>query len=159
MKTVFVLFMSLAAIVRAQDPQQPEEQKRLQSVTWDLNSHKLVWVVEKGVEQNGQFISKTTDRYEISPDNAVMSFANERRGFTEEEAASLSKLLDTLSLYCAESVIWWDQGEGDKLDGPETPGNDSDTPKKEKVQSQPHSHQPAEAVADPLLVASGARLP
>jgi hypothetical protein len=46
-----------------------------------------------------------------------MAFSNEKRGFTQEEAASLHKLLDTLSLYCAESVVWWDQGEGERLDG------------------------------------------
>ncbi len=45
-----------------------------------------------------------------------MKFADEQRGFTREEATSLHKLLDTLSLYCAESVIWWDQGQGEPVD-------------------------------------------
>ena len=139
MKTAVVMLLSMAGLSCAQDkkvdnnrpePKQSErggaervvpegagDKKRLQSVTWDLNSHKLVWVIQHGVEQNGQFVAKSSDRYEISPDEAVMKFANEQRGFTKEEATSLHKLLDTLSLYCAESVIWWDQGQGEPVDG------------------------------------------
>lgn len=134
MKTAVVLMLSMAAISCAQDrkaeskpgdqgqadrevARNPGEKKRLESVTWDLKSHTLVWVIQTGEEKNGQFLANRSDRYEIRPDKATMSFANELRGFTQEEAASLHKLLDTLSLYCAESVIWWDQGEGEKLDG------------------------------------------
>ncbi|MFN7996382.1 MAG: hypothetical protein U0Q18_22410 [Bryobacteraceae bacterium] len=115
--TLIPLLFSLAAILCAEDGK-PAEQKRLYSVTWDLASHKLVWVVEHGSEQNGKFVAAGSDRYEISPDQATMSFANENRAFTEEEAASLHRLLDTLSIYCAESVVWWDQGKGDKVDAP-----------------------------------------
>lgn len=133
MKTVVVLLLSMAGLSCAQDkrvekraenkpPEQARDKKRLQSVTWDLKSHKLMWVVQQGVEENGQFVSKGADRYEISPDEAVMKFANEQRGFTREEATSLHKLLDTLSLYCAESVVWWDQGQGEPLDGSEGHG-------------------------------------
>lgn len=137
MRMALVLFISLAAISCAED-RKPAEQKRLESVTWDLNSHKLVWVVQHGAEQNGKFVPTGSDRYEISPDDAVMSFANEKRGFTAEEASSLHKLLDTLSVYCAESVIWWDQGEGDKIDKP-------GAPKGEKVEhkSRPDRGQPS----------------
>jgi hypothetical protein len=67
---------------------------------------------------DGKFVASASNKYEISPDKAVMAFADEKRGFTEEEATSLHRLLDTLSLYCAESVIWWDQGQGDPL-GPD----------------------------------------
>ena len=129
MKTALVLLLSVAAISCAED-KKPADQKRLQSVTWDLTTHKLVWVVQRGTEQNGQFTPAGADRYEIAPDDAVMSFSNEKRGFTTDEAASLHKLLDTLSLYCAESVIWWDQGQGDKLDEQNAPkGEKVDTPK------------------------------
>jgi hypothetical protein len=129
MKTAVVMLLSMAGLSCAQDKKadnnRPEtkqseragDKKRLQSVTWDLNSHKLVWVIQHGVEENGQFVAKGSDRYEISPDEATMKFANEQRGFTREEATSLHKLLDTLSLYCAESVIWWDQGQGEPVDG------------------------------------------
>ncbi len=117
MKTVWVLLLSFAAVAGAADKKtdQPNK-KRLESVTWDLKNHKLVWVVQSGAEVDGEFVPSSSDKYEISPDDAVMSIGQERRGFTEEEAASLHKLLDTLSLYCAESVVWWDQGQGVKLD-------------------------------------------
>lgn len=131
MRTVLVLLLSITAISCAEekDKDQKPEQKRLESVTWDLNSHKLVWVIQHGSDQNGKFVGTGADRYEISPDEATMQFSNEKRGFTAEEAASLHKLLDTLSLYCAESVIWWDRGEGDKVGSP-------DGAKKEKVRRQ-----------------------
>jgi len=108
------LLLCFAALSCAQDRR---EKKRIESVTWDLKDHKLIWVVQRGTEgPGGQFNVKSSDRYEISPDEAVMFFANEKRGFTSEEAASLHKLLDTLSVYCAESVVWWDRGEGQRLD-------------------------------------------
>jgi len=111
MKTALVLLISLTACGWAQS-QQAEKTKRLQSVTWDLNTHKLVWVVETGSKVDGQFVPESTARYEVSPDDAVMSFADEQRGFDQDEAAQLHHLLDVLSIYCAESVVWWDQGQG-----------------------------------------------
>jgi hypothetical protein len=106
----------LAALSCAEDQRAPEK-KRLESVTWDLKAHRLVWTIQKGVEaKDGDFQVKSTERYEISPDEAVMLFAEEKRGFTKDEARALHRLLDTLSQYCAESVVWWDRGEGDRLD-------------------------------------------
>jgi hypothetical protein len=93
------------------------EARRLGTVTWDLKNHKLVWTIEKGATVNGEFVAATSDRYEISPDDAVMAFSDQKRGFTEAEATSLHRLLDVLSLYCAESVVWWDQGQGTPVDG------------------------------------------
>jgi hypothetical protein len=123
MKTVLALLVSFAAMTFAQDMDpgaaQKDEQtskRRLQSVTWDLNSHKLVWVVQNGSQVGDKFVASSTDKYEISPDKAVMEYADQKRGFTEQEATSLHHLLDVLSLYCAESVIWWDQGNGSPVD-------------------------------------------
>ena len=113
MKTLAVWLLFTAAVC-AQSP--APETKRLSSVNWDLKSHKLVWVVQNGTVVNGEFRTTSSDTYEISPDKAVMAYADEKRGFTAEEAAVLHKLLDTLSLYCAESVVWWDRGQGVKLD-------------------------------------------
>lgn len=148
MKTAVLLLLSLAGISCAQDkkmdnkstenkaPETTQDKKRLESVTWDLKTHKLVWVVEHGAEENGEFVAKSSDRYEISPDDAVMAFSDEKRGFTREEASSLHKLLDTLSLYCAESVIWWDQGEGNPLDG--APGKKPAEGNGQRVEQKPH---------------------
>jgi hypothetical protein len=114
MKNAAVLLLSLA-FASAQDST-PETVKHLKSVTWDLNTHKLVWVVETGTKTNGDFVASGTARYEVSPDEARMKFADETRGFTAEEAASLHHLLDVLSVYCAESTVWWDQGKGVPID-------------------------------------------
>ncbi len=123
MKTVLALILSIAAVSFAADsktvnrlPDKPEQVKRLGSVTWDLATHKLVWVVEKGTMVNDEFVPASEERYEISPDQATMAIAGETRGFAGSEAISLHKLLDTLSVYCAESVVWWDQGQGTPLD-------------------------------------------
>jgi hypothetical protein len=100
----------------AEDQRAPEK-KRLESVTWDLKSHKLIWVVQKGTDaKDGGFQVKSSEKYEISPDDAVMTVLEEKRGFTKDEAKALHRLLDTLSQYCAESVVWWDRGEGNRLD-------------------------------------------
>lgn len=164
MKTAVVLMLSMAAISCAQDKRtenQPgenaKEKKRLESVTWDLTNHKLTWVVQRGTERNGEFVPSQSDRYEITPDDAVMSFANEKRGFTQEEAASLHKLLDTLSLYCAESVIWWNQGEGERLDGNkpsrrEKPRHHAPEPGKKQRVEQPDP-PPAAPPGNSVLVA------
>jgi len=119
MKTAFVLALSLSAACFAADPKPVKEPssptgevKRLGSVTWDLDRHKLVWTVQKGSMVNGEFMPASEQKYEISPDKALMMVADEERGFDGKEAVSLHRLLDTLSLYCAESVVWWDEGEG-----------------------------------------------
>lgn len=126
MKKAAILIFSFVALAMAQD-KAPETVKRLSSVTWDLNTHKLVWVVQTGTEVNGEFVPKASSKYEVSPDDANMKFADETRGFTAEEAASLHHLLDVLSLYCAESTEWWEQGQGaptgTKTTVPETKGN------------------------------------
>jgi hypothetical protein len=138
LRTAVVLFLSFAGLTCAQEQKITNEpypeavRKRLKSVTWDLSIHKLVWVVETGKLEGREFVPTSSDRYEISPDEARMKFAQETRGFSPVEAASLHKLLDTLSIYCAESVMWWDNGEGDKAD-PEQP----EKHEKETVKSPP----------------------
>src|SRR5205809_269767 len=120
MKTALVLLLSFAAASFAADPKtspvkepeigaKPETVKRLGAVTWDLDAHKLVWVVQKGAMVNGQFVPASEQKYEISPDQARMAVSEEERGFDGDEAVSLHRLLDVLSLYCAESVVWWDE--------------------------------------------------
>jgi hypothetical protein len=125
MKTALAIALTLSAIAFGQDadrmkPKTPSDaddqpMKRLNSVTWDLETHKLAWTVQSGAEVDGKFVPASTQQYEISPDDAIMAFSDERRGFTDKEAQSLSRLLDVLSLYCAESVVWWDQGQGDPV--------------------------------------------
>ena len=146
-RTLAVLLFSCTALACAQDrkipnePQDPGAKKRLQSVTWDLKNHKLVWVVEKGRVQGKDFVATSSDRYEISPDQAVMQFSNEKRGFTEQEAVNLHRLLDTLTLYCAESVVWWEEGQGTKIDPKK------EHPDREQVKKKKRRISPADTVA------------
>src|ERR1700743_510121 len=126
MKTALILVLSCATFSFAQDmkiappaaPSDPDAQqyKRLASVTWDLDTHKLVWVVQKGIEVNGQFVPKSTARYEVSPGEAFMAVNEEKRGIESDEAKSLHDLLGVLSLYCVESTVWWENGGGSATD-------------------------------------------
>jgi len=104
-------FAQQATEENKQEPKsESPEIKRLSSVTWDLNTHKLVWTVEKGTIVDGEFVPATKVKYEVSPEQAFMAYAGEKRALGEDEASSLHELLNVLSLYCVESVVWWEQG-------------------------------------------------
>jgi hypothetical protein len=115
MKTAVAVLLSCAALCCAQDTKpeaQPkqEEVKRLESVTWDLSTHKLVWLVAKGIMVDGEFVPQKKVKYEVSPDEAFMALAEDKKSINVTEAAALHQLLDMLSMYCVESVVWWDKG-------------------------------------------------
>jgi hypothetical protein len=74
--------------------------------------------VQKGAMVDGKFVAASEQKYEIAPDDAVMAVAEEARAFDGDEATSLHHLLDVLSLYCAESVVWWDEGQGTPVKAP-----------------------------------------
>ena len=109
MKSAVAVFVLFAALGCAQE-QKPKEVKRLSAVTWDLSTHKLVWTVEKGTVVDGEFVPGSRVQYEVSPDENFMAYAGEKRPVAEDEAASLHELLNLLSVYCVESVVWWDHG-------------------------------------------------
>jgi hypothetical protein len=98
-------------------PQQDTPAKRVASVKWNIETGKLEWVVQSGVERNGQFVpSSKEEHYEISPEDAKMVVQGQQRAFTSQEADWLQSLLHVLTVYCAESTIWWEQGKGTPLD-------------------------------------------
>ena len=151
---IAVLALSFAGLSWAQnlkttDPA-PEsaQRKRLASVTWDVSRGRLVWVVEKGTLEGDEFRVVSSSRYEVSPREAVMEFEKEKRGFAPAEAVALGHLLDILSVYCAESVDWWEDGQGVKL------GPNGEEPKREKV----HQHQKDRRQTSPGEIAAGLRL-
>jgi hypothetical protein len=88
--------------------------RRLESVTWNSVKHQLTWVISKSAEQAEK---KGQDQYEINMDNATMKFNGEIRRFSKEEASNVHMLMDLISKYAVDSTIWWDQGQGQKLDG------------------------------------------
>ncbi len=143
MKTVLALALAFGALASADDrdrvapPDQDQTQqqqgdeaqggnRRLESVTWNLKTHKLVWVVQSGSDVNGEFVPSKSEKYEITPEDAIMAVEQEKRGFTTQEAKSLQNLLDVLSLYCAESVVWWDEGQGTPVDKDGVPAQTPD---------------------------------
>jgi hypothetical protein len=94
-------------------PDQGKAVKRIASVTWNAQAGKLEWVVQTGVMRDGHFVPSSEDtHYEITPQQAIMAFQGQQRGFTDQEAAWLQGLLHVLTVYCAESTVWWDQGSG-----------------------------------------------
>jgi hypothetical protein len=134
-KKALLTILPLAALTMAAHAQtqgmekapSPDEVRRLESVTWDLKTHTLKWTVQKGTEVKGEFVPSSTANYEIAPDAATMKVVEEKRGIEPDEAALLHRLLDTIALYCAQSVIWWDHGEGTRVS---TPSDAKPDPKK-----------------------------
>jgi hypothetical protein len=94
-------------------PAQKESARRLESVTWDPIRHELLWVVSKGKVEGDQFKAGVREKYEINIDQATMSFSDETRRFSKNEAESVRRLLDFLTRYTAESTIWWEKGFGE----------------------------------------------
>ena len=92
---------------------------QLESVTWNPTEHQLTWTVAKGsLDEDGKFQkSNPPVTYKIDMDAAVMTLNGEGRRFSRAEAIRMRPLMDILSRYAAESTVWWDQGEGEPLDG------------------------------------------
>jgi hypothetical protein len=164
MRTALILVFSCATFSLAQDMKitpppaasdsDAQQYKRLASVTWDLDTHKLVWVVQKGIEVNGEFVPKATDRYEVSPNEAFMALKDEKRGIEGDEAKSLHDLLSVLSLYCVESTVWWENG-GTATDPAAEPATDPATP----PSAAPASPAPPAAAKPGKKIGDGKALP
>jgi len=160
MKHSALVILSCVALTLAADSNKPVPQsqqgsadrmvlpkeplRKLSSVTWDLDTHKLVWVVQKGDRVDGKFVSSSEEQFEISPDQAMMQLSGEKRLFDDHEAVQLRRLLDTLSVYCAESVAWWEQGEGTPVDEKE-PRQKTDKPSQP---SKPPENKPTKVSWD-----------
>ena len=156
------MLLSCAALCVAQTAAKPpqdtetENVKRLVSVTWDLAAHKLIWTVEKGNLVDGAFVKSSGVKYEVSPDDALMMFGDEKRSFGAEEAANLHLLLNVLSRYCVDSVVWWDRGPG----GPTSPQEQSPQPGPVTKPEQPvQPEHPVAPTGKPVKVAQHPRQP
>jgi cell division septation protein DedD len=126
MKYALAILISIAGFAFAADPKtntstQPDtsELRRLESVKWDLKTHTLTWVIQTGKQQNGEFVTTSSQQYQITPDDATMDVSADKRAIAQDEAAVLHRLLDTLSMYCAQSVVWWEDGTSTPTQGNE----------------------------------------
>ena len=95
--------------------------RRLESVTWDSVKHELTWDVSKGEKKGESYQPHSKERFEINMDNATMTVDGESRRFSEDEASNVRTLMDFISRYALESTVWWEDGEGDPVDGSGTP--------------------------------------
>ncbi len=107
--------------------------RRLESVTWNSVTHELTWVVsngEKNSASNGSYKPLSSQTYHINMDEAVMDYQGEKRRFSRQEAENVRVLMDILSKYAIESTVWWEDGQGQKLDnkGNPIPGKQKPAP-------------------------------
>jgi hypothetical protein len=110
------------------------EARRLESITWNPLEHKLTWTVNTGSMNQGKFEGARKLTYEIKMDEATMTFDGEDRRFSKTEAVSVHRLMDLVAKYAAESTLWWEAGEGERL-GPD--GSNSRVDRKR----DPHKRQ------------------
>ena len=64
----------------------------------------------------------------IHLESATMRFKGEGRHFSEDEAKGVHVLMDIISRYAMEATVWWETGQGEKIDGK---GNPVPDPKRE----------------------------
>ena len=115
---VTILTLSLIFAAEAQQDEPKKRQaRRLDSVTWSPSDHKLTWTVIDGSLKDGKFEPGKKISFEINMDAATMHASGEDRRFSKQEAASVHRLMDLVAKYAAESTLWWEAGEGERLDG------------------------------------------
>jgi hypothetical protein len=106
--------------------------RRLESITWDSVKHQMIWDVSRGEKSGDNYQPSSNDRYEINMDNATMTVNGQSRRFNRKEASNVRILMDFISKYALESTVWWENGEGDPVDGKDAP----DVPTKPDNQEQ-----------------------
>lgn len=97
---------------------QPAERatRRLESVTWDSVKHQLTWVISQGQRDGRDYKALAQQDYLINMDKATMTVLGETRGFSRQEAHNVRVLMDLIAKYAVDSTLWWDDGQGEKLD-------------------------------------------
>jgi len=107
--------------------------RRLESVTWNSVKHELTWVISKGEKKGGaSYQALGSESYLINMDDATMSYSGETRRFSRDEASNVHVLMDLIAKYAVDSTVWWDDGQGEPMDGG---GKDRKTPHKERKPS------------------------
>jgi len=101
-----------------EEPENAEPSRRLESVTWNSIRHELTWVISSGEKADGSLYRPgASENYQISLDEATMSFAGETRRFSKEEASNVHVLMDLIAKYAVDSTVWWEDGQGEPMNG------------------------------------------
>ncbi len=101
-----------------EEPESAEPSRRLESVTWNSIKHELTWVISNGEKTDGSLYRPgASENYQISLDEATMSFAGETRRFSKDEASNVHVLMDLIGKYAVDSTVWWEDGQGEPLNG------------------------------------------
>jgi hypothetical protein len=95
--------------------------RRLESVSWSPVKHRLTWEISSDAEKTDSIPAVKTDHYEIQMDDATMTYNGETRRFSENEALQVRAVMDVISKYAADSTLWWEEGQGDPVDGSTAP--------------------------------------
>jgi hypothetical protein len=111
----------------AQDTESDSDRtpRRLETVTWNSVRHELTWDVSKGEQRGAAYKPLGSDHYQISMDDATMSYNGTKRRFSKQEASNVHMLMDLIAKYAIDSTVWWDNGEGEPLDGNGNPKPDN----------------------------------
>jgi hypothetical protein len=121
----------------AQDsvPAKDQTPRRLEAVTWNSVKHQLTWDVSKGEKRGAAYSPVASDHYEINMDDATMAYNGAKRRFSKQEASNVHMLMDLIAKYAIDSTVWWDNGEGEPLDGNGNPLPDNKRPPQKKKDS------------------------
>ena len=124
MRTLIITTLLLTGSLWAQSDKPinpPDEFRRVKSITWNLDTHRLEWTVQFGTckkeSEPGQCkhenVTVTGElSFSIDPDNATMTDGKETRQFDMRESIGVHRLLDLLEKYGDESYLWWRNNEG-----------------------------------------------
>ena len=126
----------LPADAQTEHPQQEgRKARRLETVTWNPIEHKLTWtVIDGALADKGKFEGSKKTTFSIDMDEATMSLEGEGRRFSKMEATSVHRLMDMVAKYAAESTLWWEAGEGERL--PNDPSGNSRVDQRNKEKNR-----------------------
>ncbi len=132
----------------SKDAPEADKPRRLESVTWNSVSHELTWVISEGEKKGNAYKPQANQNYLINMDDATMTFDGETRRFSTEEATNVRMLMDLIAKYAVDSTVWWDDGQGDPVNG-----NGAGAREERKEPESPPQPAPSEA-APALHIAS-----
>ena len=99
-------------------PDAEDSPRRLETVTWNSVTHEAPGSFRKARRRIAAATrSSGLQNYLINMDDATMSFSGEMRRFSREEATNVHALMDLIAKYAIDSTVWWDDGQGEPVNG------------------------------------------